>query len=226
MVTTFLAQGRIDSIKRLSKVTFKWVFYLNFPIFIVLFFHSDRIIRIIFGPEYLSAVPVLSILAIAIFLSPINISSSLLYVYNKTRLIFLNTVISILVNFAVIVLLVSSPGPFGGAVGVAIASAITYFVLMVLCIYEANKVSGVIPVSMNVWRAMVIGLLGGMIIWLLNLPTILLAIALIGFFALYFVSLLVVGGIDKDDMIFFKIIEKKTGLKSTKLRNLVKRFVR
>ena len=226
MVTTFLAQGRIDSIKRLSKVTFKWVFYLNFPIFIVLFFHSDRIIRIIFGPEYLSAVPVLSILAIAIFLSPINISSSLLYVYNKTRLIFLNTVISILVNFAVIVLLVSSPGPFGGAVGVAIAMAATQFTLNVLCIYESHKVADIIPLSMNIWKAMVIGLAGGLIIWLIPMQTIVLFFVLIIFFALYALILLVSGGIDKDDVTLFKLAEGKVGIKSRTLRRIARRFIK
>lgn len=109
--------------------------WISVSVAIPMAFFSNNIIRLLYGPEYKGAGPILSILiwaGIAVFLGVA--SSKYLLVENYTRLSFYRTLIGAVVNILLNLVLIPAYGP----IGAAIATLISYF-LATFCIVFVKK---------------------------------------------------------------------------------------
>jgi O-antigen/teichoic acid export membrane protein len=227
LATQMLSKGRTESIKKLSKKMFKWMFYLNFPILLVLFFYSEPIINILFGAKYLAAGAVLRILSIGFFINAMSvIGIHILYAYEKTLIQLPNSIIIIIVNFSLNFLLI----PIYGAVGAAISMTLMYAVLSVLYFVEAYKFSGISPFNKKIYKSVIAGVIASLFIFTMNyfiqqFSLMIIILILVVYIIIYVIVLLILGGIEKDDMIIFDLIEKKSGFRSKKIMGIINRFV-
>ena len=228
IVATMLGQKKTSWIRRISKKNFKWVFYLNFPVFMIMLLFPSTIMNVTFGPEYAAAVPLLSVLAIGYFIYPMaTFSVSLVNTYGKTRLNFINSVICISINLVLSLLLIPSYGPMGAA----IAMTSMFFVYVLLYMLQAYKISGILPFTWRSLCAVPAGVAAALFVYAIDaaMPIItvyMLAPILAGFFIIYGLLLLGFGGVERDDAIVFGMVEKRLHIRLGFLRRLARRFVR
>lgn len=94
---------------------------------------SREVGRIYAGEEYYSGIGVFPILALAVYFTlmyqfPVNYE----FFHKKTYIVAIGTAGAAVVNIALNALLIPMKGPFGGIMGAAIATALSYFALFAL----------------------------------------------------------------------------------------------
>ncbi len=229
VLTELYAKNQKDSLKTVYKTVVKWAVYLNLPIFLIISIFSKQVLNIMFGSEYMSGYLALSILSIGFFVNTISFGAdSLLAMAKKTPAIFMASFIAstlnIILNFSLI--------PFYGIVGAAIATSSSYLAYStVLIIYSWYKI-GISPFSIPMLKSIPIGFLALSTVYglakllFLSFNIYILVVLLILFILLYIVLLLFLCGLQREDIIILKAIEKKIGFKNKRIRMFVKRFMK
>ena len=227
VVSEMLSKKRMKEIGETYKTVSKWAFYLSFPMFLVLVFFPDAVINTLFGYEYIEAGSILGVLAIGLLVLSFNMFSiNILSLFEKTKLMFVNGVVSLgmmaALNYALI--------PPYGIMGAAVATTISYVFFTALSIAEAYYYCRAHPFHRDIVKAFAAGLASVSLVYYAtkylfpDLNIIILGTMLAAFLALYSLLLLVLRGVGKDDILILKAIEKKTGLRIELLRNVIKRF--
>src|SRR3989344_2491007 len=89
IITEFYSKGKIKDIVTLSRINSKWIFFLNFPIFLLIFLFSKNILEIMFGSEYVTGNTALLVLTVGYMVfSLVHIPNAILIMMKKTKLIF------------------------------------------------------------------------------------------------------------------------------------------
>ena len=154
IITKEYAIGNIVNIKNTYKSVTKWIFITNFPTLLLMVFFSKNIISILFGDNYSTAAPALSILSIGFFITSIaNASSSILSMYKKTKLLFKISVITATVNLFLNTQLIPTHGMIGGA----IATSISLVLGAILVTYHAKKKIKTSPFTIAMIKSLVLG---------------------------------------------------------------------
>lgn len=121
----------VESVKLVYQKVFKFIGIIVLPIVIFIFIFSEEIISLIFGKEFIKAVPMLRLLIWTII--PLSAYSFLNYLFisiNKQAFVTRAWIISFVVNLSLAFFLI----PDYAAIGAGIAADITYLVLcVVLC---------------------------------------------------------------------------------------------
>ncbi|MDO8623503.1 MAG: flippase [archaeon] len=213
------SKKNISLIVEISKQISKWVFIINLPIFIFMFFFPGAVINILFGVEYLSAVNALRLLAVGGLISSIFIVfPQVLLMLGKSKIflvdMILASILNIVLNFFLIPMdKIGFITNSDGITGAALATTISMIFLNMLFFLQVKKQLHAI-------------LLGGKIakIFLISIiPTFLLVYLTqsveINFFTLIFLSsvfviiylllILITGCFDKNDMMIIKSIKNK-----------------
>ncbi len=104
------------------RTSIKWVYFLNLPILAIIIIFGDSLLRNVFGTAYNPAYPPLVILSTGyILFMCMNPVYETLKVIKKTKLIFLNSTISALLNLFINYLLIPEYGMIGGALSTIIS---------------------------------------------------------------------------------------------------------
>ncbi len=213
--------------KGVYKTVFKWVVYLNIPLFGVFVFFPSQIMNFIFGPEYLPGYLTLVFLSIAIFVMSLSIFfSNILSVLKKTKIISVIITFSALVNFFLNWMLI----PIYGTVGAAIASAITYIVGFCLYFLISWKLTKTSPFSFDILKSIFALILSVLVVnfvprlFFTNFVHLYIPLLII-FLLLYSFLTLLMKGLDENDIAILKIIEGRIGIKSGFLRKIIKKFI-
>ena len=82
-----------------------------------------------------------------------------------------------------------------------------------------------LPLNINVVKSILAGFIAFAIVYILGFEGYFIFISLIMMVCIYAMLLLIFGGLDEYDVIFLKIIEEKIGIKSKRLRRLIRRFI-
>lgn len=140
----------------------RFVIVLSIILFILSFVYADVIIKILFGEEYINAVPLLRILSLTI-----GIKSTVLYLTKVLISIYQQNLISIAFFSGLLITIVLSLSlvPFLGSRGVAWATVgREVFILALLIIFLQKKVPKV-----NIVKTLLLPLIAGLIVFTINL---------------------------------------------------------
>ena len=127
----------------------KWIYILNIPIFLLLFLFPERWLAILFGREFIVGSSVLQILALgALFSSVIGVSTSLLSIKGRTKLVLLNFIVFAAINLILDIIFVKNYG----MIGVALATMITQLLFVISALFQVRNTYGFNPVQSKMRR--------------------------------------------------------------------------
>lgn len=197
-------------IKKLSKQVTKWIFFLNFPLLILILIFPDFFIGILFGNEYISATSSLQFLAIgAFFTSIFTISSRLITMLGKSKIILVDILLISFINIILNVLLVQKYGILGAAA----STMVSLIILNILFLFQAKKYISITPLTKNILKIPLISLFPLFVLILIktkiNPATFLGTFILMSFFGLFYLTLFFLTCLDKNDLMILKTMKKK-----------------
>jgi O-antigen/teichoic acid export membrane protein len=230
VITELYTRHKKGELEIVSKTVTKWVFYFNLPFLLLLIFFSKQILNVVCGPEYIAGYAALGILSFGFFVTSINMTSyHILNVLKRTKSIFCITAVCAAINVVLNIVLI----PVWGINGAALASALTYIIMTILLIIRTWQIALILPFSKTqMFKSAVIGIISIVLIYvigrvLFSTFTIYIFLLLgLAFLVLYALLLLVFGGIEKEDIEILRAIEKKSGVRSERLRNFIKKFIK
>ncbi|MBI2449855.1 flippase [Candidatus Pacearchaeota archaeon] len=219
LITREYSKTNMDVIKELSKQVGKWIFIINLPVFILIILFPGAAINILFGQEYLSAGNSLRILSIGIFFSSLFlISSQLISMAGKSKLVLFNMVfaslLNIILNFVFIpmdnILFIENSQGINGA---ALATAISMIFLYLLFLFQAKHYLSILPIRRKMVNILLISIIPTVILVYLrnfvrtNIISILILSSL--FLLVYALLIIITKSLDKNDlMIIGSVISK------------------
>jgi len=210
LVTKEYSQKNIITIKELTKQVGKWIFMLNLPILALLIIFPEEFINLLFGSQYILAGNSLRILSIGLFFSSIFIlSSKLMEVIGKSKLILLDTLIIASFNLVLNLFLV----PRYGISGAALSTTLSLIILNSLFLFQAKHYISIVPLRRKMLRIFVSITLPVIIVFLISINIsitsfyfILLSIFLI---LLYLLLLFLTKALDRNDLIIINRLKDK-----------------
>ncbi len=213
------SEGKKEIIKRLTQQVTKWIYLINIPLFILLFLFSDYLLGILFGSEFLIAGSILKILACgALFSSVVGISTSLISIKGKTKMVLSNFLVFTIINILLNILLI----PRSGMIGAAIATLITQVLFSITLIVQIKKMYGFNLIRSLRKRLVVIcmGLLvmGVYLVKNFEIGLYLALVISIIFIFSYLVCLYIFKLFDNEDFIILKSIASKIGLRKNQTK--------
>lgn len=210
LITKEFAQDKLQTIKELSKQVSKWIFFLNLPLFLIMFFFPEQIIFLLFGEEYLIVSNVIRILSIsAIFSSLGFIPQHLILMKGKSNFILKVLIVVSLFNLILDFILV----PKYGMAGAALATMTIWIVYNVILILKTKNLFSFTPYRKKMLNPLLF--LTPFIISLIILrknisldiiPFILLSVI---FFIIYLFLLFITKSFDEYDISILKSIRSK-----------------
>jgi len=209
LITRELFSKNKLTVEQLSKQVTKWVFLVNFPLFLIIILFPETIIQIIFGSEYLQASTVLRLLALGQFpFSLAFISSNLLLAKGKSKLILKNLIFIGIVNFILNYTLI----PLYGINGAALATSISLILLSIIIFIENYYINSILPFRRKMLSIFASALIPVIILLLLkievkNLGTLFFSVTL--FLLIYIVFILLTNSLDKNDFMVLKSFKEK-----------------
>lgn len=137
IITDLKAKGDIQELESLYKTITRWLFVTGLMVVTAVIIFSQDIIGLIFGENYLQATIPLMILVTGYFLNSVVFGAQrILMAYDRTKLIFLDTIISFILNISIAVVLI----PKYGLIGAAIATASSFTFLSLLTLIQTRYV--------------------------------------------------------------------------------------
>ena len=214
------SKNNLEVIKELSKQVTKWIFIINLPLMILLILFPGAAINLIFGNEYLAAENSLRILAIGGLISSIFsiIPYRLISMTGKSKSLLINITIFGIVNVFLNFVLIPMENIWfidnaNGLNGAAIATLISISLSSFLLTMQSKKYLSIIPVR----RKMLLILLSGGIsafifIYIkrfVEINLISLIVLSLFFLLVYFMSVFLTKGLDKNDISVLISFKKK-----------------
>src|SRR3989344_2680318 len=134
VITNLYAQKKLNELKKVYSTVVRWLFLINFPIFLFIIIFSEGILNSLFGKEYISASLALIILSLGyLFHSLISYPNiSVLEVFKRTKIILMINLIITILNIIINYLLIPKYGINGAAIGTGgsfILGAILFFLI-------------------------------------------------------------------------------------------------
>lgn len=113
----------------------KYSIIISFPLAVIIYYLSGEIIYLIYGSQYISSIPVLSVLSFILFPNAFNFIGPLFISRDKPECPAILTVISVILNIVLNYVLILK----FGIIGAAVASVISRCLVAVLGIYLLYK---------------------------------------------------------------------------------------
>ncbi len=221
------ARGLLGEMKNNYLILTKWICLSTLPIFVIFFLFPELIISVVVGPNYLPSANVLRILSLAFitgnFAGPCGAT---LLVLGKTRFIMFSTLFTAILNVILNALLI----PSYSFIGAAFASGIAFISTNVIKTWKMYSLSKIQPLSWNLIKPTLLSIIFIVPIYFLSkrfLPYNLWSIILllVVFYGIYLLSVLLTKSLEADDLKMLLAIERKTGLKTTRIKNFLSRFL-
>lgn len=223
MATKEYSLKKIYLIKKISKQIGKWIFMINIPFFVLIFFFPEFVIGILFGKEYIVASNSLRILSAgAIFGSVSIVSNNLLSMAGKSRIIFYDLLGSSAINLILNGILIPMPIILGlnnslGIVGAALATTISILIFNSLIFIQAKYYTSITPLKKEMLNILLAATLSSTALLFAEklVPSGILQMILLSimFLASYFLLLILFRAFDEEDMLIFSSFKKILGSK-------------
>ncbi len=135
-IFSILHKESMDSLAEVYKTSFKYLLVTALPIVVGTLLLSDRIIDLVYGEEYVQAIPALRILVCSIIFVFLNyILLNILVSADRQKIIAIVTGICLFINISLNMCLI----PYNGYLGAGYATVITEIILFAVCWYYATK---------------------------------------------------------------------------------------
>jgi O-antigen/teichoic acid export membrane protein len=215
VITELFSKRKINEIKDIFRKVSKWIFFVSFPVFLIMFFFSEHIINIIFGQNYITGATALSILVFGYLIhSFTHTAGNILSMKKKTKHIFMITFIfgisNILLNYFFI--------PIWGINGAAIATTTSYVIGSFFYLLS-NKIWGIkifFPVRIKpLIKSILAGIISiAFVYYITNLifeqvPFYGFIVVFVIFIIVYSALLFIFRGFRKEDLELVKILPNK-----------------
>ncbi len=233
IATGYFALGKKDEISLLFKTITRWIFLFSLPILVFLVLFSAPLLEAFYGAQYVPGFISLSILSIGFFfVGAVGPTHDMLKAIGKPKYNLANTIVSAVVNVALNWTLI----PICGLAGAAFATAFSYMLWNVLSLVEVYYLTKIHPYTKTYVHPVVSVAILAVPLWFLRffgpnvnsfpLPLNIAILAVYSgvFYIVYLGLVVVLGGLNKEDLMVLRRIEDKTGFKINFLRNFVKRF--
>lgn len=211
LVTKEYSRNRVDLIKNLSKQVSSWVFTLNLPVVLFVLIFPEAIIRLFFGNQYLQAAAPLQFLILGYFaLSMFSISSKLILMTGRSKLVLLDISIALVLNIVLNYVLI----PTLGMNGAAIATLISLLVLSILFVFQVKRTLSFTQLKASLFRVMLASLipLALLLVFrsaLVDKSLILIVAISITFFLAYLLLVILGKGLNEHDLYLLGLIKNK-----------------
>ena len=227
VVSELYARNKIEDLRRTYSVVTKWMLSLIFPIFLLALLFPDKIIKILFGAEYIAGATALSILVFGFMIgAAVGPTGATLQTYGKTKTVMMVNYIGAAINFGLNFLLIPIYGVNGAAVATGFSLALLY-ILNFLFAYRAAKVQ---PFRLSYLRIILASLIAVLVVYLLaryviGVSTFALIAMLIVFLLFYFSLLLLMKSFEEGDLMIMRAIDQRLGTNSDWIREIIRRFL-
>lgn len=133
-----------DNVRSTLKTMERWTFSAAFPGFLLMALFSEEILNLLFGPEYLVASQALIILSFGyLFSAATGRIGDVVKTYEKTDILFKNTLGQFLLNIPLNILLI----PQYGLIGAAIATTTSIVLVNIVLLIESQYLFQIHPFS-------------------------------------------------------------------------------
>ncbi len=209
LITREYSSGKMKSIEELSKQVNKWVWVLNFPLFLVIFIFPETLLRILFGHPYVAVASALRILSVGAFLANSSIVSiNLLSMLGKSKTLLVDILVVSIINLILNILLV----PKYGLNGAAFSTSFSWFLITVILLVQIKRFMNIFPFRRKILRIILVSI--PLVILFFYLKTIITTTLNMFFLAslfvlLYFLIIFLFSCLDRNDMMILKKIRSK-----------------
>ena len=229
MISELYSEKKLKEIKNLYRTATRWIFTMVFPIFLLMICFPDEIINIFFGVEFIPGYKALVILSFGYLIaSTSRLSFFMITAIGETKVNLNISLITLITNVVLNILLIPIYGMFGAAIAMTVALIIN----SALSLIYVNRKMKMQPYEKKLLIPFISALLSvGVTYIIINLLfvsiTILsLLIGFVIFIPMYVLYIVIYGGLNKEDIVILKALEKKTGINLKKLRWFYERFCR
>lgn len=229
IISNLLSNNKEEEIKDIYKTVSKWIFYINFPLLFLFLIFPNAILNVLFGHEFLSGGIVLSVLGIGFFVNSFGqLGRGIINNLERTKLNLINSTVAIVIDIILNYFLI----PAYGILGAGIATSTTFLVYAFLQMGEAYYLINVQPLNKDFFKSLLSAIIAGSLlyfltnIWIENLNITIIILSTLLFIFVYTILILLMKGLDRNDTLILRALERKTGFKSKTLRNLIKKFIR
>lgn len=211
LVNKEYAKGNRGTVKQLSKQVGKWIFAINLPVFIFLFIFSEAFLNILFGPEYAGVANALRFLLVGfLFFSVSEISTRLIEMEGKPKLILYSIVSVAILNLILNIILV----PKLGIIGAAISTMTSFIALTIIFAIQSFRTLSIIPIRRKMLNLLAAAVLSSAALFYAKsfVEISLVSLILLGvfFFGLYGFLSLIFKGLDKNDFMIIRSLLKRS----------------
>ena len=135
-IFSVLYKDSMDSLKKVYKTSFKYLLVIALPVAVGTLLLSERFIHIIYGKEFVKAIPALQILVFALIFIFVNyILMNILVAVDKQKINAIVAGTCVFVNITLNLCLI----PHYGYLGAGFATVVTEIVLFAMCLYFVSK---------------------------------------------------------------------------------------
>ena len=183
--------------------------------------------RILFGPEYVSASIALQILAIGFFIDPATGPGfHIMIAMGKNKILLKIFLITSITNIILNAILI----PIYGIVGAAVATTSALILASTLVLIELLRLSGFHPISKNYIKSVIVSCFVTIIIYplakyFMKISFWFLFVIIILFIILLILFLVLTKTFDKEDIDLLLTIEKQAGVNLTLIKKIFKRLI-
>lgn len=225
LISENYAKRNHNKIHFLFRKSSAWIFGLTFPLFLILFFYSRQILTLLYGASFSSGYIPLMILSFGALINiSTGLSSGILMLHRKTKVIFFVNLFISLFNIGLNLTLI----PLIGIIGAALSSSISIAIQNLFLLFIARKYEK-IGFDWNYNLKFIISGLPSIMIaayfFRINLPIwIAVIISLATYSLIYLFILLLLKTFKEEDFQIILALEKKFGLDLVILKRIVKYF--
>ena len=210
IITNLYSKNNKNEVKEITLRTSKWIFFLNFPFFLILFLFSESILKIMFGQEYVIGSSALIILIIGYIVHSLShVNSSIMIMLKKTKIVFFVSMITALSNILLNLLLIPRYGIIGGAISTSFSLILSYTIYTILT-YKFTKI---FAIKLMYIKFIIAGILSFLVLYLLKniikISLINLIVLSLIFCLIYFIIAVVLKSFDKQDKDLLMSIKNK-----------------
>ena len=227
VLTEIYSQSKNEIFKSLYIIITKWIISINVILLSFFCLFSNQILSLLFGTLYAEASVSLIILSLGYFVGyAMSSTQDILMIHKKTKTIFLNSMIMMILNLISNIYLI----PIYGINGAALATATAFITRSVLLFIEVRYYLGITPFNskyIKIFSSIALATLSVYYLrnYLLSLPTIItLSFGFLALVTIYMLLLIITKAFEKEDIMVIKMIQEKSGMNFTKINNLLKKL--
>jgi O-antigen/teichoic acid export membrane protein len=211
----YFSRNDVSGLSPLFKSTSKWSFLVVYPIFLFILVFPKEILTLLYGSEYTAGYVALIVLSMGIAVNDFSgTSANILVAGGRTKLNLACEIIAAVTNIGLNVLLI----PLYGIVGAAIATGTSYVTRNIASLCFVYRYYGMLPYTRKYLNVMFSGLVAIAIIYALKIYSPLswwatMFVLGVLFVGLYLAATLLSRSFDRNDIVVFEAIQKRTGIR-------------